>query len=76
MLNTKTDTRSLAYRKDPTMKQIVFARLQAERGKWPKICEATGIGYYWLRRFAQGHIPNPGFNQIQVLYDYFTETGA
>jgi len=36
------------------------------------IGQATGIPYYWLKKFSAGEIPNPAVNRIQFLYEFLT----
>ena len=38
----------------------------------PEISNATGINFYWLAKFYQGAIGNPGVNTIQTLYEYLS----
>lgn len=39
----------------------------------PTISVATGIPFYWLRKFLYGEIDNPGVNRIQALYEYLAD---
>ena len=32
----------------------------------------TQLPFYWLRKFANGEIPNPSVNRVQFLYEYLT----
>lgn len=36
------------------------------------IGQATGIPYYWLKKFSAGEIANPAVNRIQFLYEFLT----
>jgi hypothetical protein len=38
----------------------------------PKISKETEISYFWLRKFKQNAIPNPGVNTVQKLYEYLS----
>lgn len=49
----------------------VLKQLQAKKGSWPSIAKITGLDYSWLTKLAQGKIPDPSVNKIQVLADYF-----
>lgn len=31
---------------------------------------ATGISFYWLRKFASGEFKNPSVNRVQSLYEF------
>ncbi len=37
------------------------------------IGQATGIPYYWLKKFSAGEIPNPAVNRVQYLYEFLTQ---
>ena len=52
-------------------RQYVLNKLKASIGKWPAICQETGITYSWITKFAQGRIPSPGFDKIETLTHYF-----
>lgn len=47
--------------------------LQARRGNWPEICARTGLSYWWVTKFAQGRIADPGLSKIQKLTADFAE---
>ena len=34
------------------------------------IYNATGLSFYWLRKFASGEIRNPSVNRVQYLYEH------
>lgn len=38
----------------------------------PTIMVATGIPFYWLRKFSAGQIRQPSVNRIQKLYEYLS----
>lgn len=44
--------------------------LQCRRGDWPLICAKTGLSYWWLTKFAQGRIREPGLSKIERLQAY------
>lgn len=52
----------------------VRERLNARKGDWPAICEATGLKYDWMTKFAQGRISMPGFGAISKLKAHLDET--
>jgi hypothetical protein len=39
----------------------------------PQIQEATGIPFYWLRKFIGGEIHDPSVNRVQKLYEYLSK---
>lgn len=46
-------------------------RLLKERNQTlPEIQAATGISWYWLRRFSSHEFKDPGVNRVQRLYEY------
>ena len=53
-----------------------LTELRARRGDWPAICQATGLSYWWLIKFGQGRIREPGILKIQRLADHFAATPA
>lgn len=48
----------------------VKALLIRRRGEWAEIAAGSQVSYSWLSKFANGHIPNPGFATLRKLYDY------
>lgn len=49
----------------------IRTELHARKGDWPVLCKATGLSYWWLTKFAQGHIREPGLSKIERLQAYF-----
>lgn len=47
--------------------------LQSRRGDWPLICSTTGLSYWWLTKFAQGRIREPGLSKIERLQAYIAK---
>lgn len=47
--------------------------LQSRKGDWPAICARTGLSYWWLTKFAQGRIREPGLSKIERLQAYIAE---
>lgn len=56
-----------------TNNDIKFSRdqLYENVGRWPQICQETGLDYSWLTKFAQGKIADPGYSKIMTLAKYF-----
>ena len=50
-----------------TIREAVLAR----KGDWPQICADTAVSYWWLTKFAQGRIDNPGVRHLETLRTYF-----
>lgn len=46
------------------------ASLQRRRGDWPALCKATGLSYWWVTKFAQGRIREPGLSKVEKLQGY------
>lgn len=55
--------------------EVLQAALQARRGTWAQVCEDTGLNYWWLMKFAQGRISNPGYDKVQRLQAYLADDG-
>ena len=55
------------------MLQEIIDQLNAQKGKFRKISEETGLDYDWLHQVARGVIKNPGFEKIQTLKTYLDE---
>lgn len=49
----------------------VRTELVARKGDWPAICRQTGLSYWWVTKFAQGRIDNPGVLKLERLTDHF-----
>lgn len=45
--------------------------LAVRKGYWPSICRSTNISYWWLTKFAQGRINNPGVLKLEKLEEHF-----
>lgn len=43
------------------------ASLRTLRGEWPSIAKAAGLSYWWLLKFAQGQIKEPGATKLEKL---------
>jgi len=42
--------------------------LEKRRGDWTAIASQSGVSYSWLSKFANGHIPNPGYETLKKLH--------
>lgn len=49
--------------------QTVLRLLDARRGDWQALAAKAGVSYSWLSKFANGHIPNPGFATLTKLHN-------
>jgi hypothetical protein len=47
------------------------SELMARKGDWPEICQLTGLSYWWLIKFAQGRIEEPGVSKLEKLMEHF-----
>lgn len=47
------------------------SELMARKGDWPEICQRTGLSYWWLIKFAQGRIDDPGVLKLEKLQEHF-----
>lgn len=41
--------------------------LRTLRGDWPEIAKSAGLSYWWLLKFAQGQIREPGATKLEKL---------
>ena len=53
---------------DTTLDQSVLALLKARKGDWQAVSLAADVSYSWLSKFANGHIPNPGYATLSRLH--------
>ena len=51
--------------------EFVKLRLRDPDADLRVIAEGAGVGYSWIRMFARGRIPDPGYSRIRALNDYF-----
>lgn len=54
----------------------IRTELLARKGSWRKICSDTKLSYWWLTKFAQGRISNPGAVNLEILKSYFEQEGG
>lgn len=55
------------------MYDYVLARLEAARGTWPQVAEASGVSKRTIEKIARREIADPGISHIQKLFDHFRE---
>jgi hypothetical protein len=56
-----------------SMHERVVARLQALKGKWPKVAQESGVRYRTLRKIADGTVKDPRSSNLETL-DRYLET--
>lgn len=44
--------------------------LEERQDTLPEIYVATGLNYYWLRKFKSREMKDPSVNKVQKLYEY------
>lgn len=42
-------------------------QLAKRRGEWRQLCAEAELSYWWLTKFAQGRIAEPGLGKIERL---------
>lgn len=47
-------------------------RLNAQKGDWPRLCADTGLSYWWVTKFAQGRIVEPGLSKVERLQGWLS----
>jgi transcriptional regulator with XRE-family HTH domain len=57
---------NLLDRTNELMKKAANSLTQEE------IANGAGVGYDWLKKFAQGAIPSPGVQKVQRVYDFLS----
>lgn len=58
---------------EQSMHAFVISRLQAAKGNWPAIAEATGVSIRTIQKIASGEIEDPGVSHIEKLAGHFRE---
>lgn len=56
--------------------QYVLKELDARRGSWPAISEATGVPYRTITNLAQGLTRNPTVGTLEPLAKHFDGTAG
>ncbi len=49
----------------------VREELLARKGEWPEICRQTALSYWWVTKFAQARLDNPGVRKLELLERHF-----
>ena len=52
--------------------QATLALMREKKFTLEEIHAATGLPFYWLRKFAGREISNPGVNRVQRLYEFLS----
>jgi transcriptional regulator with XRE-family HTH domain len=52
---------------NPSLDTKIRTALESKRGDWQTIASESGVSYSWLSKFANGHIPNPGYETLKKL---------
>lgn len=55
---------------DKPLDIAVREMLDANRGDWGRIAEASGISHSWISQFVRDKIPNPGFATLTRLHTH------
>lgn len=53
-----------------TMREYVVRRA-FEHKRYLEVSSSQKVGYEWLKKLAQGRIPNPGSDKIEKLYRHY-----
>lgn len=56
--------------------QSIRTRLNAQKGEWPRLCAEADLTYWWLTKFAQGRIAEPGMSKIERLSAWLDQAEA
>lgn len=48
-------------------------RLKADGRSLPVIANASGLPFYWLKKFSANEIADPSVNRIQRLYEFLSK---
>lgn len=56
--------------------QFVRGQLDVTDRTLREIADGAGVGQSWLRMFARGEIPDPGYSKVKALADYFMRVGV
>jgi len=61
---------------EQSLYEFVISNLQAAKGTWPTIAEASGVSKRTLEKIASGEIADPGVSHIEKLANYFRDQAA
>lgn len=56
---------------DTNIYDYVMSQLDAARGRWPEVAEASGVSKRTIEKIARREIVDPGVSHVQKLADYF-----
>jgi transcriptional regulator with XRE-family HTH domain len=56
---------------EQSLHAFVIERLQAAKGTWPAIAEATGVSKRTIEKIASEEIADPGVSHIEKLANFF-----
>ncbi len=51
-------------------------RLESQRGEWPRLCREAGLTYWWVTKFAQQRIAEPGHTKFIKLLAWLDKAEA
>ena len=54
--------------------RVTRTMLARDKRTLPQLHEATGLPFYWLRKFRNGTITAPSINRVQFLHDKLLQT--
>lgn len=57
---------------DMDLDERVRRLLEARKGEYQAVAEATGVSYSWISKFVNRHTQNPGYGTLRSLYIYLT----
>lgn len=53
----------------------VLAKLDARKGQWPQIAEASGVPYRTIEKIGKRKVYDPHVRKIEVLAAFFRKLG-
>lgn len=53
-----------------TLDRDVRLALDTRKGDWQAVADGSGVSHSWISKFMNGHIRNPGFNTLKLLFDH------
>jgi len=56
--------------------QYVLDELQAAKGRWSEVSEATGISKRTIEKIARREVEDPGVSRVEILAQYFKKRNA
>ena len=61
------------YDRPQSLYAVTRRLLKGDKRTLRMIGQATGVPYYWLKKFAAGEIANPAVNRVQYLYEFISK---